>query len=114
MTTYAADKFSIKVVQGDDWEYPVTFSTNVAGVKSPIDLTSAIYVAEVRPTYSTGTITPMTVTPVTPSLGKVTFSLTDTQTGALPSGALVYQISITLSGITKTYLQGNFIVKPKV
>jgi hypothetical protein len=114
MTTYAADKFTLKTVQGDDWEYPVTFSTSLAGIKTPIDLTGVTYIAEIRPTYSSGTVTVMSATPVDLVNGKVTFSLTDTQTSALPSGSLVYQISITISGSTKTYLQGSFIVKPKV
>lgn len=110
MTTYAADKFTIKITQGNDWEYPVTFSTSLNNVKTAMDLTSATIVGVVRPTYTTGTAVLMTVTPVNLASGQVTFSLTSTQTAALPVGSLVYDITID----NHTYLSGNYQVKPKV
>lgn len=114
MTTYASDKFSLKTTQGDDWEFPVVFSTRLNGVKTPINLTGATFSAVVRPTYTTGTLTTMAVVVTNAAAGAATFSLTDTQTAALPAGSLVYQIAITQGGVTTTYLSGNFIVKPKV
>ena len=114
MTTYAGDKYAIRITQGNDWDFPVTFSTSLNGVKTPINLTGATIVGRVRPTYTTGTAVSMTVTPVDLGAGKVRFGLSDTQTDALPPGNLVYQIDITISGNTQTYLSGNFIVKPKV
>jgi hypothetical protein len=114
MTTYAADKYTIKITQGNDWNYPLTFSTSLLGVKTPIDLSGATIIGVVRPTYTSGVPVSMTTTITDAVNGKVTFSLTDTQTNSLPPGALVYDMSITIAGNTKTYLSGNFQVKPKV
>jgi hypothetical protein len=114
MTTYSADKYTIKITQGDDWNYPLTFSTRLVGVKTPIDLTNATIIGTVRPTYTSGTPVSMTTTITNASAGQVTFSLTDTQTNSLPTGNLVYDIKITIAGDTKTYLSGNFQVKPGV
>ena len=114
MTTYAGDKYTIKITQGNDWNYPLTFSTSLLGVKTPLDLTGATVTGVVRPTYTTGTPVAMTTVVTDAPNGKVTFSLTDTQTNSLPAGSLVYDISITIAGNTKTYLSGNFQVKPKL
>ena len=110
MTTYAADKYTIKITQGNDWEYPVTFSTSLNNVKTPMNLTTATIIGVVRPTYTTGTAVLMTVTPVNLTNGQVTFSLTAALTNTLPPGSLVYDITID----NITYLSGNFQVKPKV
>lgn len=114
MTTYAGDKYTIKITQGNDWNYPLTFSTSLLGVKTPINLTGATVVGVVRPTYTSGTPVSMTANITNAAAGQVTFSLTDAQTNSLPSGSLVYDISITIAGNTKTYLSGNYQVKPKV
>ncbi len=114
MTTFNALNFPIRITQGDDWQYPLTFSTSLNNVKTPIDLTGATVVGTVRPSFTTGTAVPMTVVINNAALGQATFSLNDTQTSALPSGSLVYQITITISGNTRTYLKGNFNVAPKV
>lgn len=114
MTTYAGDKYAIRITQGNDWDFPVTFSTRLNGVKTPIDLTGATITGRVRPTYTTGAAVAMTVTAVDLAAGQVRFGLSDTQTAALPPGNLVYQIDITRAGNTQTYLSGNFIVKPEV
>ena len=114
MTTYAGDKYTIKITQGNDWNYPLTFSTSLLGVKTPIDITSATIVGVVRPTYNTGTPVTMTVIPVDLINGQIRLVLSDAQTTALPSGSLVYEITITIAGNTRTYLSGNFIVKSKV
>lgn len=114
MTTYSADKYSIKITQGNDWNYPLTFSTSLLGVKTPINLTGATVVGVVRPTYTTGSVVTMTSTITNAAAGQVVLSLTDAQTNTLPPGALVYDVSITIAGNTKTYLSGNFQVKPKV
>jgi len=114
MTTFNALNFPIKITQGDDWQYPLTFSTSLNDVKTPIDLTAATIVGNVRPTFTTGTRVPMTVTINNAAAGQATLSLTDTQTSALPSGSLVYQVTVTISGNTKTYLKGNFVVAPRI
>lgn len=114
MTTYNAMNYPIKITQGDDWSYPLTFSTSLLGIKTPINLTAATIVGTVRPNYTSGTAVTMTVTTIDLANGQVVLSLTDTQTNSLPSGSLVYSISITIAGNTKTYLSGNFQVKPKV
>lgn len=113
-TNYDGLQYPIKITQGDDWTYSEKFSTRVNGVKTPIDLTSATVVGVVRPTYSTGTVVPMTVTINNAAQGQVTFQLSDTQTSSLPAGSLVYQMTYTIAGITKTIGSGNFIVRPKV
>lgn len=114
MTTYNALTYPIKITQGDDWQYPLTFNTSLLGVKTPIDLTSATITGTVRPTYTTGTAVAMSVSVTNAALGQATLSLNDTQTSALPTGSLVYQVSITIAGNTRTYMSGNFVVKPKV
>lgn len=114
MATYAADKFTIKITQGNDWEYPLTISTILDGVKTPVDLSAATIVGVVRATYTQGTAVLMTVIADNLAAGQVTLTLTDTQTNLLPPGNLVYEITITVAGNTKTYLSGTFQVKPKV
>ncbi len=114
MTTFDGLKYPIRITQGDDWNFPLTFNTSLLGVKTPIDLTGATVAGTVRPSFTTGTSVPMTVVVNNAAAGQVTFTLSDTQTSALISGSLVYQITITISGNTKTYLSGNFIVRPKV
>ena len=110
MTTYAADKYIIRITQGNIWDYPLTFSSSLAGVKTPINLTGATITGVVRPTFTGGTPVIMTVTPVNLANGQVRFSLSPTQTNTLPPGNLVYDITIN----NLTYMSGNFVVKPKV
>jgi len=116
MTTYAEGKFSIKIMQGDDWFLPITISTSTDGgvTKTPVDLTTATVTFIVRPTYSTGTSITATVTPVNLAQGTVTLSFTDTQTAALPPGTLVYQLTTTDAGIITTRGFGNFIVRQRI
>lgn len=114
MTTFNALNFPIRITQGNDWDFPATVSTRLNDVTTPIDLTAATIVGTVRPNYTSGVIVSMTVTPVNLAQGQFRLTLTDTQTNSLPVGALVYEVTITISGFTTTYLAGNFIVKPKV
>lgn len=114
MSTYDALKFQMNTTQGDDWVFPITISTRLNGVKTPIDLTAATVAGVVRQNYTSGTVQNMTVTNVNLVAGQIILSLSEIQTAALTPGVNRYQVTITIAGKTDTYLEGNFLVRPKV
>ena len=113
-TSFDALKFQMNTTQGDDWEFPITVSTRLNGVKTPIDLSAATIVGVVRQSYTSGTVQTMTVTNVDLVAGQIILRLSDTQTSALAHGVNRYQVTITIAGKTDSYLEGNFLVRPKV
>ncbi len=116
MAQYLNDSFAYKIVQGDDFQSPVILKTSLDnGVTStPINLTGATIVFNVRAKYASGTLVAATITPVDLSVGSFVISLTDTQTASLPAGTLQFQLITTISGDTKTRGRGNFIVKSRI
>lgn len=116
MAQYLNDSFAYKIVQGDDFQSPVVLKTsNDGGVTStPIDLSTATIVFNVRAKYASGTLVTATIIPVDLAQGSFIISLNETQTASLPAGTLQYQLITTISGETKTRGRGNFIVKSRI
>lgn len=116
MNQYLNDSFAYRIVQGDDFNSPITLSTSTDGgvTNTPINLTGATIVFNVRAKYASGTLVTATITPVDLAQGSFIVSLTDTQTASLPAGTLQYQLITTISGDTKTRGRGNFIVKSRI
>lgn len=112
MPTYEDNtQVPIRIVKGDDWSSVRTIYNKVDGVKTPVDITGWTGLGVVRASREGTVLATMSFQLLDPTNGKFLFSLTDTQTSALPIGALYYQMSLTNSGSTQTYCAGNFYVR---
>ena len=98
--------------QGTDFTVTVDVSDATGGI---LDLTGYSAAAQIRKTYGSSTKVDFTTSTGTPSQGKVTMSLTDTQTSALESGRYVYDLNITSgAGVTTRVVEGQAIITPGV
>ena len=104
---------NLYIDQGTDFSITVD-CTDVSG--EVLNLTGYTAAAQIRKTYSSSTAAAtFTTSTGTPSAGKVTMSLTDTQTSALDAGRYVYDLNITSSGgITTRVVEGQAIITPGV
>ena len=80
------------------------------------DLTGYTAASQIRKSYSSSSSTAFTTAiDSTTSTGKITLSLTSTQTAALEEGRYVYDVEITASDSTITRpIQGTVTVRPNV
>tara|TARA_R100001591_G_scaffold4241_1_gene9779 strand:+ start:172 stop:540 length:369 start_codon:yes stop_codon:yes gene_type:complete len=96
-----------------------TFSTVITVYQndSILDLAGYSAAAQIRKSYSSSTSTAFTTAiDSTTSTGKITLSLTSTQTAALEEGRYVYDLEITKtadSTVTRP-IQGTVTVRPNV
>mgnify|MGYP001226039187 FL=1 len=98
--------------QGTDFTVTVDVSDATGGI---LDLTGYSAAAQIRKTYGSSSKVDFTTSTGTPSQGKVTMSLTDTQTSALESGRYVYDLNITSGGgVTTRVVEGQAIITPGV
>ena len=101
------------VDQGADFTTTVTVNDSDG---TALDLTDYTALAMIRKTYDSATATTFTSTfDSDRTTGKITISLTDTQTTALESGRYVYDLVITDASSTKTrVVEGIATVNPSV
>ena len=101
------------VDQGANFTTEVTVNDSAG---SALDLTNYTALAMVRKTYDSSTATSFTSTfNADRTTGKITISLTDTQTTALESGRYVYDLVITDASSIKTrVVEGIVTVNPSV
>ena len=101
------------VDQGADFTTTVTVNDSDG---TSLDLTNYTALAMIRKTYDSATATTFTSTfDSDRTTGKITISLTDTQTTALESGRYVYDLVITDASSTKTrVVEGIATVNPSV
>ena len=99
--------------QGTDFSVTVDVSDATGGV---LDLTGYSAAAQIRKTYGSSSTSAVFSTNLgTPSQGKVTLSLTDTQTSGLDAGRYVYDLNITSGGgVTTRVVEGQAIITPGV
>lgn len=99
--------------QGTDFSINVDVTDALGEV---LNLTGYSTAAQIRKTYSSSSAAAtFTTSTGTPSEGKVTMSLTDTQTAALEAGRYVYDLNITSSGgVTTRVVEGQAIITPGV
>ncbi len=96
-----------------------TFSTVITVYQNDniLDLAGHTAAAQIRKSYSSSSSTSFTTAiDSTTSTGKITLSLTSTQTAALEEGRYVYDLEITKtsdSTVTRP-IQGTVIVRPNV
>ena len=104
---------NIFINQHADFNTTVTISDSNG---SALDLTSYTALAQIRKTYESTTATAFTATfDSDRTTGKITISLTDTQTGALESGRYVYDLLISgVSGYKTRVVEGIATVNPSV
>ena len=104
---------NIFINQGANFTTTVTISDSDG---SALDLTSYTALAQIRKTYESTTATNFTSTfDADRTTGKITISLTDTQTTALSSGRYVYDLLITNASNEKTrVVEGIATVNPSV
>ena len=104
---------NIFINQHADFSTTVTISDSDG---SALDLTSYTALAQIRKTYESTTATAFTATfDSDRTTGKITISLTDTQTGALESGRYVYDLLISgVSGDKTRVVEGIATVNPSV
>ena len=95
-----------------------TFTTTVTVTDSngdAVNLSGYSVAAQIRKTFLSSSATAFTASISNASSGKITISLTDTQTTALEAGRFVYDVLITASGGTKTrVVEGQVTVNPSV
>ena len=100
--------------QGTDYSITVDV-TDASG--DILDLTGYAVAAQMRKTYGSSTISATFATVISAAAGKVTISLTDTQTTALSDGRYVYDLNITdgaSPAVTTRVVEGQAIVTPGV
>ena len=104
---------NIFINQHADFSTTVTISDSNG---SALDLTSYTALAQVRKTYESTSATSFTATfDSDRTTGKITLSLTDTQTATLESGRYVYDLLITgVSGDKTRVVEGIATVNPSV
>jgi len=104
---------NIFIDQGANFSTTVTISDSDG---SALDLTGYTALAQIRKTYESTTATNFTVTfDSDRTTGKITISLSDTQTSALEYGRYVYDLVITDVSATKTrVVEGIATVNPSV
>tara|TARA_B110000971_G_C19769552_1_gene390203 strand:+ start:133 stop:471 length:339 start_codon:yes stop_codon:yes gene_type:complete len=104
---------NIFINQGTDFSTTVTISDSDG---TALDLTAYTALAQIRKTYESSTSTSFTTAfDATRTTGKITISLTDTQTSALESGRYVYDLLITSVSELKTrVVEGIATVNPSV
>lgn len=104
---------NIFINQGADFSTTVTISD---GDGTALDLAAFTALAQIRKTYESTTSTSFLATFESPrTTGKITISLTDTQTAALESGRYVYDLLITsVSGAKTRVVEGIATVNPSV
>ena len=95
-----------------------TFSTVITVYQndSILDLAGYSAAAQIRKSYSSSSSTSFTTAiDSDTTTGKITLSLTSTQTAALEEGRYVYDVEITASDSTVTRpIQGTVTVRPNV
>ena len=103
---------NIFIDQGTDFSITVDVTDNAGAV---LDMTGYTAEAQMRKTYESSTIGATFTTAITAADGKVTLSLTDTETSAISAGRYVYDLNITSSGgITTRVVEGQAVVTPGV
>ena len=94
------------VQRGDDWVYPVT-KTN-----SPVSMSGWTWLGQIR--AAEGRAETLTATfdqdVSAASSGTVTFSVSDTVTDAITAGTYWYELQVTKSGVTTTFVRGPLTV----
>lgn len=88
----------ITIKAGDDFNRLVTFTD--------VNMTGYVLSAGVN---TVSGIIPMTITASDLTTGKVYISLTDTQTALIPSTGSTWFFKWTISGETRTLLEGDFL-----
>jgi hypothetical protein len=76
---------NLPIVRGDDVAYPIAFYTAYTDetTNTELDITGRTYVSSIAATKGGSVVTTATVTVTDAANGKITWSLTDTQTDAL-------------------------------
>lgn len=101
---------NIFIDQGTDYEVTIDVTDTSDNI---IDLNGYSAIAQIRKTYGSTTIAETFSTSITPSTGKVTLTLTDTQTTGLKIGRYVYDLIITdSSGVKTRVIEGQAIITP--
>jgi hypothetical protein len=89
----------IQIYQGDDWELTFDFSISLTGYT----IVGTVHLRD-------GTTVTMTKTDISLSAGQFKLSLTDSQTSAIPANSHDWCLKMTSGGMTRTYINGSFIV----
>jgi len=92
-----------------------TFNLESTETNSAMDLTSYTGTSQMRKWAGASTATDFTVSiPEPKTSGKITISLTATQTASLKAGRHVYNILITGNGTTDSVVEGMVLVREGV
>ena len=104
---------NIFIDQGANFSTTLTINDSTG---SALDLTNYTAIAQIRKSPSSSTSVSFTAAFVDPrTSGKITLTLTDTQTTALEAGRFVYDVVITAADGTKTrVVEGQVTVNPSV
>ena len=113
MTTYDRNNYTQKIVKGDTWNFEYQIKQVIAGVPTPIDISTWVFEGWVNPTRTSAEVsqTPMSYTLVDAAQGKVKFTIDEALTEVLPLGSLYYQIRYTVAGDVTTIFKGPFMVQ---
>ena len=95
-------------------EKGTSFSTNFKLKQDggPLDLTGCTFSSKMKKHYSSSSSYNFTVTPASPLTGGIiTVGMSTTTTSTLPTGRYVYDVLLTVSGITSKVIEGTVLVK---
>lgn len=116
-TSQEVQAYTIRIHQGATWAFSLILTDDNG---TAIDLTGYTAKMEIRDmpggtVFSTLTSSPAAGITITAATGEIDFALTAAQSAALTFGRGQYDIKITSSGGTVTYLlKGDFIVDARV
>jgi nitrogen fixation protein FixH len=106
---------NLTIEQGNTWSASLTFTD---GTGTAINLTGYTFTAQIRPAYSSSTVTATFTCTVTDAIhGVMTLSLTSDQTAALPApftGQWDLWMSTTSPATALRIMAGNVTVVPRV
>lgn len=103
---------NIFIDQHTDFSITVDVTDATGNVLNLTGYTAAA--AQMRKTYTSSSASATFTTSISASDGKVTLSLTDTQSGALEPGRYVYDMTVTSGSTTTRVIEGQAIVTPSV
>lgn len=108
----AAASLNLTIEQGTDFEVAFTVRNKTG---APLNLLSYTATSSLKKHYTSTTSYPFTVTFVDRSNGRISISMTDTQTDTISGGRYVYDVVlISPSGIKTRALEGFVIVSSGV
>ncbi len=94
------------VARGETFRSAATLTNSDGSYK---DITNYVFTGKIKPTYSDDTSYPFTITKTSNVSGSILITL---QTYNIPDGTYPYTIFAISASITRSMMEGSFIIRP--